>query len=438
MTCNSGVEYTRLSLTPEIALHFYHLMTRTLTILAAIFLACLVLAALGGLFWANNIAVKSQPIEKDFLVPWLGARTFLQYGDDPYGDPATQRAQIVYYGKLAADGQDPLVLWLPLPVELFYFPIALVKDYTLARTIWQTCVEIALVALAFSSMRLAGWKPGRLLLPVVLLFPLAWVYGAITLTSGSAAAFVALALAGFLLALRKERDELAGGLLIFLVSAARLTGILSIFIFWWVFYQRRWRVLWGFLMGLAVLLALSFLFLPGWFLPFLRGLMSHYAYSPAFTTTGILAGMSPIVGLRFGWVLAGILLLVLFFEWGTTLRKDFRTFVWTTCLTISLTPLVSVPLAPREYPILAIPLILIMAMLAERRPWIKSWGLAGMIMVVIVAGSWWLTLGLAGSNAYTTLANSLILLMPILLTAGLAWMRWWFIHPKPGRQETVA
>ena len=73
---------------------------------------------------------------------------------------------------------------------------------------------------------------------------------------------------GFLLALRNERDELAGGLLILLVSSARFTGVLAFFILWWIIYQRRWRVLWGFLMGLAVLLGLAFLFLPGWFLPY--------------------------------------------------------------------------------------------------------------------------------------------------------------------------
>ena len=151
-------------------------MSRSLTVLTAILLICLALAALGGLVWANTQYVRAQPPEKDFLVPWLGMRTFLQYGDSPYSDPATQRAQILYYGRLAAPGQDPLMLWLPFPVELFYFPIALVNDYVLARAIWMTCLEIALVALAFLSLRLTGWKPGRIFLPVILLFPLLWVY----------------------------------------------------------------------------------------------------------------------------------------------------------------------------------------------------------------------------------------------------------------------
>jgi hypothetical protein len=379
--------------------------------------------------------VRVQPAEKDFLVPWLGARTFLQYGDSPYSDPATQRAQILYYGRLAISGQDPLVLWLPFPVELFYFPIALVNDYVLARAIWMTCLEIALVALAFLSLRLTGWKPGRIFLPVILLFPLLWVYGAFSLESGSAAGFIALALVGFLLALRNERDELAGGVLILLVSSARFTGVLVFFIFWWIIYQRRWRILWGFLMGLAVLMGLAFLFLPGWFMPYLSGLLSHFANNFGFTTTGIFTTLSPVVGQRLSWILSAVLLLVLFFEWGNTLAKDFRAFLWMVSLTVSVTPLLGIPMVPKEYLILIVPLMLFLALLGERRPWLKRWGVPG-IVLLILGGLWSLTFALVKANAYVILFNILILVLPVLLVVGLYWMRWWFIHTIPTGLET--
>jgi hypothetical protein len=393
------------------------------------------LAALGGLVWANTVYVRTQPAEKDFLVPWLGARTFLQYGDSPYSDPATQRAQILYYGRLAAPGQDPLALWLPFPAELFYFPIALINDYVLARAIWMTFLEIALVALVFLSLRLTGWKPRSIFLPVMFLFPLLWVYGSFSLNSGSAAGFIALALAGFLLALRSESDELAGGLLVLLVSSARFTGVLFFFVFWWIVYQRRWRVLWGFLMALAVLLGLAFLFLPGWFLPFLTGLYSHFTFNPGFTTTGIFASFYPVVGQRSGWVLAALLLLVLFFEWGSTLKKDFRAFLWMVCLTVSVTPLLDIPMEPKEYLILIVPLMLFLALLGERRPWLKRWGVPG-IVILILAGLWLLALVLITANAYAALGNILILFLPVALVFGLYWMRWWFIHPVPTGMKT--
>ena len=411
-------------------------MSRHLTNIFIIASILLALAILGGLVWANTIYVRAHPVEKDFLVPWLGARTFLQYGDSPYGDPATQRAQIVYYGRLAAAGQDPLVLWLPFPLELFYLPFALIKDYTLARAVWMTCLEIALAALAFLSLRLTGWKPARTLLPVVLLFPLLWVYGALSLVSGGGIGFIVLALVGFLLALRNERDELAGGLLILLVCAPRITGVFLLFMLWWIIYQRRWRIIWGFLMGLALLLALSFLLLPDWFMPFLSGMISHASYHPGISSMSLFAAWSPVVGPRLGWVLIGGLLLMLFIEWGAAFRNDFRPFLWAVGLTLAATPLLGIPMAPADFVVLFIPLMLFLSILAERWSRPGRWGVAGIVLIATLAGLWLLPLALVAANAHAALADVLILLLPVLLLFGLYWMRWWFIRLAPTGLET--
>jgi hypothetical protein len=406
-------------------------MSRILPVVTAIFLVCLALASLGGLVWANTVFLRSQPVEKDFLIPWLGARTFIQYGESPYAEPAAQRAQINYYGRLATEDQDPLLLWLPLPVEILYFPIALVQDYTLARAIWMAGLEIALLAFAFLSLQLTGWKPGRIFLPIAILFPLLWVYGAFSVAGGSAMGFIALALAGFLLALRAERDELAGGLLLLLVTAPRITGVLAFFIFWWVISQRRYRVLWGFLMTAVILIGLAFLFLQGWFLPFFRGLLSHQIYDPGLSSTGILASWSPVVGRRIGWVLTIVLSLVLFFEWGTTVTKDFRALLWTTCLTLSITPLLGIPMDVRDFPYLFIPLVLFLSILSERWPGVKRWKVAGIMLLVVLVGLWFLVFNLLNANAYATMQQTLTLLLPFLLSLGLIWMRWWFFLRVP-------
>jgi hypothetical protein len=285
-------------------------------------------------------------------------------------------------------------------------------------------------------LQLTGLKQGRFYLPVIILFPLLWVYGIISLVSGSAAGFIALALAGFLLAIRSEVDELAGGLLVLLVSAPRLCGVLAFFIFLWIMARRRWRILWGFLMGLAVLLALSFLFLPDWFLPFLRGLIQHFTYNPGLSTIIIFTSWSPVVGLRLGWVLAVGLLVVLFFEWRNVFHKDFRVLLWTACLTLSITPLLGIPMDSKDYPFLFIPLILFLAILADRKPWLKRWGMMAILLVVFLAGPWFLTASLARTNAYTALNTILFLLLPVLLVVGLAWMHWWFVHPMPSGLKT--
>ena len=411
-------------------------MSRSLNIILLILALLVAAGLLGGLVWANTRYVRTRPVEKDFLVPWLGARTFLQYGDSPYSGPATQRAQVVYYGRLAGVHEDPLRLWLPMPFELFYFPFALVPDYALARAIWMTCLEIALVALGFLSLRLTDWKPARTLLPFILLFPLFWVYGALPLVNGSGTGFLALALVGALLALHDQKDELAGALLLLAAGAPRIVGIFLFFLIWWLIYHRRWRVFWGFLMSLALLLALSFLLLPNWFLPFLSGVASHASFVRSLSSLEIFASWSPVVGLRLGWVLIVGLLLALFIEWGGTLRKGYRHFAWTIGLSLAVIPLLGIPLATQDFVFLFIPVAVLLGIMAERWSRPRRWGVAGITLLIILAGSWLLAIEMRAVSAYEALPDSLFLVLPVMLTIGLYWMRWWYLSLPHTELET--
>jgi hypothetical protein len=85
----------------------------------------------------------------------------------------------------------------------------------------------------------------------------------------------------------------------------------------------------------------------------------------------------------------------------------------------------------REYPFLFVPLILFLAILAERRPWLKRWGAAAILLVVFLAGLWLLTFSLVRANAYMALTDVLFLFLPVALMVGLIWMRWWFTHTVP-------
>jgi hypothetical protein len=56
--------------------------------------------------------------------------------------------------------------------------------------------------------------------------------------------------------------------------------------------------------------------------------------------------------------------------------------------------------------------------------------------LIILAGFWLLNYTLVRANAYTTLSDILVLLLPVLLGFGLTWMRWWFVHSVPVGLET--
>ncbi|MDP3184374.1 MAG: hypothetical protein Q8M58_03780, partial [Anaerolineales bacterium] len=97
-------------------------------------------------------------------------------------------------------------------------------------------------------------------------------------------------------------------------------------------------------------------------------------------------------------------------------------------LTLAVTPLLGIPTHPDLYITLFLPLILFLAVIAERwfRP--KRW-LAGVLFVLIFAGSWALIFHLSGLASLEPLRAILVLALPCLLLVGLYWMRWWAIRP---------
>jgi hypothetical protein len=404
-------------------------MSRTLNILATITLVILVLALVGGLTWANTRFAGQQPRQKDFFVPWLAAGTFLKFGNSPYSEPAAQRAQVIYYGHLVSQDEDPLRLSIPFPVELFYFPFALISDYDLAMGVWITFLEIALVALGFFSLRLTAWNPARTLIPVFLIFSVFWIYSLLPLAGGSVVIFSSLAIVALLLAVRDGRDEMAGALLVVPFLQLDTSIIFVIFIIWWSLYHHRGRLIAGFLMTLTILLAASFFILSNWFLPFIAGLISHIDHLPSLSPAGIFASWWPVVGPRLGWLLTGFTLVVLFLEWRAVRNKDFRHILWTSSLTLALAPLLGIQVIPQYYELLFFPLVLFLSILAERWSRPGRWGLSALVLLAIFIGFWAAFVGLLINGSYTALSEVLVLVFPILLLVGLFWMRWWAVRP---------
>jgi hypothetical protein len=397
-------------------------------------LILLILALVGGMVWANSVYARAHPHEKEFLLPWLGARTFLSYGENPYSEPAAQRNQIQYYGRLAKKGEDRLRLGVPFPLELIYFPLALIPDYGLARGVWMTIQEIALAALAFLTLRLAGWKAGRILVPAVVLFSLLWVYARLSLESGSGIALVGLAIAGALLSLRAGNDELAGVLFVVPFYKPDICGIFMLFIVWWVIAHRRGRVVGGFLLAMFLSLIVAFVLLPSWFVPFLRGAISNNFYNPALTAGRILSSWWPAIGGKLAWALTILLVVIVLLEWRLVRGQDFRHTLWTVCVTLSATPLLGIPVTLQGYVVLFIPVIIVLSLLAERWPGRGQRLVSAGLFVLLLVLPWWILFGSMNAAAKT---SALFLGLPFLLLLLLYWERWWTIRPPRTYLESV-
>jgi hypothetical protein len=404
-------------------------MSRFYNIFITFLLIFLALAIVGGLSWANTSFAIRHPGEKDFFVPWMAANTLLQYGNNPYSEPAAQRAQVNYYGRLAAPGQDPLRLSIPLPVEIFYLPFALVSDYALARGLWMTCLEIAMMAMLILSFRLTGWKPARSLLLAIFTFSILWIYNLLPLVNGSAVIFSTLVIVALLTAIRDGRDEFAGALLVVPFLQLDFSFLLVLFILWWAVFHHRGRILAGFLMTLTILLAVSFFIIPDWFMPFIKGAISHFSYQPGLSVGGIFTSWWPVIGPRLGLMLTALILVLLFIEWRNVRQKDFRHFLWTSSFTLAITPLLGIPVIPQSYSLLFFPLLLFLSILAERWPRPHRWGLSGLIFILFIFGFWFVTATLYLKGSFSALSDVLVLVFPGILVLSLYWMRWWAVQP---------
>ncbi|HUV28353.1 MAG TPA: hypothetical protein VMW34_13405, partial [Anaerolineales bacterium] len=146
----------------------------------------LVIAALVLLTMANYFFVQQNPGGNDFLVHWVGTRALIVDGLSPYSDAVAERIQTLAYGRPAQPGEHELRVAYPLYSVLVFLPYALIGDYEIARALWMTTLEIALIGLAFLSLRLTRWKMSLWLLQIFLIFSILWYHSLRPLINGNA------------------------------------------------------------------------------------------------------------------------------------------------------------------------------------------------------------------------------------------------------------
>src|SRR5512144_890960 len=115
----------------------------------------LALFALVALLAANIEIARVLPGGEWFFMRWSGARAFLIEKIEPYSTEIAERTQEVAYGRPAFSSEYGYVLNDPFYMVLLYTPLALLKDFALARGIWMLLSEIALVGTIVFAFNLA-------------------------------------------------------------------------------------------------------------------------------------------------------------------------------------------------------------------------------------------------------------------------------------------
>jgi hypothetical protein len=385
---------------------------------------------LGGSGWANYRYASTQPGGVSFLTYWEGSRSLLASGESPYSPSVGDSIRAETSAWPVGEAYPELRPTYPLYAGIFTLPFASVSEYALARALWMSFLQMALMVLAALNIRLAKWSPGWRVLPLYVLFAFFWLHSLLPLVEGSAVLLVATLVAAFFLALRPGHDELAG--LALALSTIIPTAVLLLigYVAVWSLFQRRWVLLVWLFGSLALLTAGGMVFVPDWPLQWLRTLLAAPDPLAGYSTRGVFAQWWPGVGLRLGWVLSGLVGLILLVEWWLSTRKqDFSAFFWTASLTLAASPLTGLPTSPVNHILLFIPLVFISAV------WIERMGRAGlfvtlltMALLFVLPWVWFLNNG--GAAAGSTPLAQLLLPLPVFTFLGLYWIRWWALRPQ--------
>lgn len=262
----------------------------------------------------------------DFYPRWLGTRTFILEGRDPYSVDVTSEIQYGMYGRLAREDEDQVAFAYPFYVSLFVLPFALLP-YPLAQACWLSMLVLAALAALILTIQTLDWRPSApgllgLGLWVVLFYP--------TLRSivlGQFSIMVLALVALTLWALHRGSPFLAGCSLALSTVKPQMVFLIVPFLLCSAWTRGHRRAVFSFFLTMAVLLIATSAMLPTWIPSFLSGLTSYESYTSIYregrSPLGVLisylvpAGLtSPITAL----VSVGLGGYVLY-AWGRTLRR---------------------------------------------------------------------------------------------------------------------
>jgi len=358
---------------------------------------------------------------------WNGVRAFLFEHIEPYGSTIAQRVQLLVYGREAFLAEYPYALNDPFYIVLLYTPFIFFSDFTIAHAVWMLLSQVALIGIVLLALRLSEWEPPSWVYIALFIFGLTSSISVDTFLSGSPAIFFTLIYLGILVALRSFADEFAGALIFLVAYQWEVGALFLIFILFFVLANRRWGVLTGFGMTLAVLLIASFLAKPDWFLAYARAVRFDWSREISYSFEATFAYLFPRLSFSFGgWLTVGIAA-VLLFEAMRSVKEHPVHLIWVAFLSLAMNPLMGFAIFPTNHTVLLPAFILVLSLAWER--WKNRRVVITSLLLAFVLVFFY---GLYYQSLYTSLrlyADLLKILPPLLITLALYWMRWWAVRP---------
>ena len=382
----------------------------------------------GGLIWAIFHFSQFNLGGEGFSIQWISIQALARDGSDPYSNQVTGQIQAAVPRENAFVADTFPKYTSPLYSGMVIFPFTLISNKILAHAIWMFAQLIGIFAMILVCIKLTGWKSTWFAVAIFLLLTVfsyhvltPWLDGGLSIWAGL---FLILAMVG----ISSNRNEVGGVFLALAMIQPQMVILPVILILVWSITKKSIVILLWFFITLILLSVIGLFLVPNWIMDYIRLLYRFSENFPPGSPGLLFSSTWPGLGKQLSWLVSGVAILLLLFEWFLVMRKDFRWLLWTVCLTMALSQWIGIPTIPSNFIELILPLILIPAMLAERWPRTGPW-VAVLMALVIFAWEWaCFYLNLKGSEP--ALQISLIFPLPAILVTGLYWVRWWVIKPR--------
>lgn len=393
------------------------------------FFVGLILLGIAALYFLSATIMQRIPFDDQFVLPWASTRLWLLEGASPYDESVVAYAEDVLSESTYLGSLDSAALVEPAINLIFYLPFSLIP-YEISRAIWMTVLMIVSGAIGYFGLKLSGWKVSRIERIVIIILSVLWLPGVSSTLTGQLTPIIIFLILASIYLILQGKDTQAGFLLALVFGSFLISALIVIILLVWCISRRRWSVIFAYFSGVAFLFILTLLIIPSWLLDWLRIFLNVYTdwswvHTPLMELANILPGIANYLSIFFH-VLFAIYFLYLVI---TLIRKTGREFTWKILLL-----LVLVFLFHTQATINQVFLVLPAAFLMFRF-WSERWRLVGrlltwMLIALITIGPW-LAVDVQTSFVEETTLPVLVAGFPILVIAGMIWIRWWaFNIPK--------
>ncbi|MBM3124764.1 MAG: hypothetical protein FJZ87_06770 [Chloroflexi bacterium] len=269
----------------------------------------------------------------------------------------------------------------------------------------------------------------KVLYATFILFGLINFYAVQAIKDANPVVLIGLIFLNILSCMRAEMDEVVGALIAISLYFLEVGGLFLALVSIKNFRLGKARVLAGFLMVTFILISISELIYPDWFLPYLRALAADRRIAYGVSTGAILNHYWPEQATWLTVLLALLLGILVIFEWKFFQNRDSAGFLWISFLILSVTPLMGFRMEMECLALLTPAQAFVIKSIMDR--WKESGAFLAMmyisLMFLIPWGAYYFDrLGISVPQGFT------FLFLPVATLISLYWVRWWAFHtPNP-------